>query len=239
MSTQIFKTTSVRCSLCHLKNICIPTRLVESEFAQLEHVIQKRAVFKRGEALLKSGDEFDSIYAVSSGSFKNEHISPDGTQQITNFFLPGEIIGLNAVGTNVHTTQTVALETSSVCEIKFTQLEEIMAELPNLHREVLALMSKEIRQEQCAVGIISHSGATERMASFLLNLSDRLNQRCLSGESFVLTMTRSDMGDYLGLATETVSRQLSSLAESGLIEIIGRNITILDKKALSELVTSD
>lgn len=239
MSTQIFKTTSVKCSLCHLKNICIPTRLVESEFEQLEHVIQKRIVYKQGESLLKSGDKFDSIYAVSSGSFKNEHISPDGTQQITNFFLPGEIIGLNAVGTNVHTTQTVALETSSVCEIKFTQLEEIMLSLPNLHREVLALMSKEIRQEQCAVGIISHSGATERMASFILNLSDRLSKRHLSGDSFILTMTRIDIGDYLGLATETVSRQLSALAEAGLIEIEGRNITILDRVKLSELVEQD
>ncbi len=239
MSFHTLKTVDVKCSLCHLRSVCIPTRLVESEFVQLEHVIKKRVLLKRGQNLINGGDKFDALYAVSSGSFKNVNISNDGTQQITNFFLPGELIGLNAIYNEHHVSHTVALETSSVCRINFEQLEDIMSTLPNLRKEVLSLMSREIRQEQRAIGIISHRGAIQRVVSFILNLSARYRKNGMSANAFILPMTRSDIGDYLGLVTETVSRQLSLLVDMNAIKVEGRSLTILDMPSLAEIVRNE
>lgn len=239
MSIHRLKTVNVKCSLCHLRNICLPTRLLESEFTQLDHIIKKRIVLNRGESLINNGEKFNALYAVSSGSFKSQVVSYDGFQQITNFFLPGELVGLSSIGRERHNTQVIALETSSVCRINFSELEDVLNVLPNLHKEVLALMSKEIRQEQLAIKTISQQQAKQRISSFLLNLSDRNRKNGILENFVTLSMTRTDIADYLGLAKETVSRQLSKLAEKSLIEVEGRTIFIKDRASLVELVQSN
>ena len=236
MNQQVFQCVNVKCSQCHLKNICLPTRLIDSEVEHLESVIQRRKVLNKGDKLVEAGEDFNYLYAVSSGSFKTFGIYNDGTYQVTNFHYPGEIIGLNSVGFETFQSYTVALETASVCTIKFKDLEEIMRIVPRLRMETLRLMSKEIKQEQKVIGIICHSDATKKVVAFLLDLSRRYQNQGLSGEEFRITMTRTDIGNYLGLAMESICRQLSLLSAQGLIVIREGYIKLSNLQKLHALV---
>ncbi len=209
--------------------------LVDSEIEHLENIIQRKKVLKKGEFLFHAGDSFDAIHAIRSGSLKSYTISSDGTEQITGFHLPGEIVGLNAISSTQYPSFAKALETSLVCTIPFEKLETLSRDIPGLQKQVFKVMSTEIREEQELMMLLSKKNADERFAAFVMNLSARFRRRGLSDKEFQLTMTRGDIGNYLGLAVETVSRLVTRLQQRELIAIQDRYIQITNMKELSEL----
>ena len=209
--------------------------LAESEIEYLDKIIQRKRVLKKGEFLFKAGDKFDAIHAIRSGSLKSYTITPDGIEQLTGFHLPGEMVGLNAVSTASYPSFAKALETSLVCSIPFDRLEELARDLPALQSQLFRVMSGEIRDEQELMMLLSKKNADERFAAFVMNLSARYRRRGLSDKEFLLSMTRSDIGNYLGLAVETVSRLITRLQKRELIEIKDRYLCIKDADSLSEL----
>lgn len=209
--------------------------LADSEIEHLENIIQRKQVLKKGEFLFKAGDNFDAIYAIRSGSIKSYTISTDGTEQLTGFHLPGEMVGLNAVSTETYPSFAKALETSLVCSIPFDRLETLARDLPGLQKQLFRVMSGEIRDEQELMMLLSKKNADEKFAAFVINLSARYQRRGLSGTEFFLSMTRSDIGNYLGLAVETVSRLITRLSKKGLIEIKDRYLRIVEQDELSSL----
>jgi len=209
--------------------------LADSEIEHLDNIVQRKRVLKKGEFLFKAGDSFSAIHAIRSGSLKSYTISSDGTEQLTGFHLPGEMIGLNAVSTETYPSFAKALETSLVCTIPFERLETLARDIPALQTQLFRIMSGEIRDEQELMMLLSKKNADERFAAFVMNLSARYRRRGLSDKEFYLSMTRSDIGNYLGLAVETVSRLITRLQKRELIEIKDRYLCIKDLNALSEL----
>ncbi len=209
--------------------------LADSDIEHLENIVQRKKVLKKGEFLFHAGDSFDAIHAIRSGSLKTYTISSDGTEQITGFHLPGEIVGLNAISSTQYPSFAKALETSLVCSIPFDKLESLARELPGLQKQIFKVMSGEIREEQDLMMLLSKKNADERFAAFIMNFSARFKRRGLSDKEFQLTMTRGDIGNYLGLAVETVSRLVTRLQKQGLIAIQDRYIQIVDMQGLSTL----
>jgi len=209
--------------------------LADSEIEHLDNIVQRKQVLKKGDYLFKAGDKFDGIHAIRSGSIKSYTNSVDGVEQITGFHLPGEIVGLNAISQQNHHSFAKALETSLICSIPFDLLEPLSRKLPGLQKQLFAIMSGEIRDEQELIMLLSNKNADEKLAAFVMNLSARYKRRGLSNTEFNLTMTRSDIGNYLGLAVETVSRLITRLKKKELLEISDRYLKILQIKELSML----
>lgn len=201
---------------------------------KLDDIIQRKRPLQKGERLFESGDKLTSLYAVRSGSFKSYSISENGDEQITSFTLPGEVIGFDSMSDGIHQTVSQALETAMVCEIPFSTLDILADELPALRRQMMRLMSEEIKQDQQMFMLLNQRTAEERLAYFLRSLSLRFNQRGFSASEFRLTMTRSEIGNFLGLTVETISRLLSKFNKDGVITVEGKLIGILDSEALDQ-----
>lgn len=227
--------SEVKCQTCSIRRLCLPVMLAESEIEHLENIIQRKKILKKGDFLFNAGDDFDAIHAIRSGSIKSYTISSDGTEQITGFHLPGEIVGLDAISTTEYPSFAKALETSLVCTIPFEKLEVLSRNFAGLQKQLFKIMSGEIREEQELMMLLNKKNADERFAAFIMNLSVRFKRRGLSETEFQLTMTRSDIGNYLGLAVETVSRLVTRLQKQNLIAISDRYIEIIDVSKLSQL----
>ncbi len=225
----------VKCSNCAIRKLCLPVMLVESEVDHLESIIQRSSTYSKGENLFHAGQNFEAIYAVRSGSFINTSLSKDGVEQITGFFLPGEIIGLDSIHSGDHPTSAKALETSSVCAIPFEKLEGLATQIPALQKQMFKIMSLEIKEEHNLMMLLGNKSAEERLAAFLINLSRRFHQRGLSATQFRLTMTRSQIGSYLGLAVETVSRLMTKFSAQKLITVADKEIQLINMDTLSKL----
>lgn len=228
--------SSVSCASCRLNELCLPIALNKSEIHQLDEIVERNRPLKKGDHLYRQSDEFRSVYAVRSGSFKSYVLNDKGQGRVTGFFLPGEIIGMDGIALKEYTNSTQALEHSSICEIPFSQLEKLSHELPNLQHHFFAIMGNEIAKDQQIHTLLSSYSAEERTASFLLGLSSRYARVSLSPVRFLLPMTRSDIGEYLGLTVETVSRIFTSLQKKGLIEVNNREIELQDLDALRAIV---
>lgn len=226
---------SISCSNCSLNQLCIPFSLDESELRTLDDVIERKRPFHKGDCIFEAGKAFKSLYAVRSGSFKTYLVDDQGVEQITAFHLPGDIIGFDALATKEHKTYSQALETSMVCEIPFTTVDELSQKMPKLRNQITRLMSNEISDDQSMFMLLNKKSADERIASFLSSLSGRFGKRNLSKTSFRLTMTRGEIGNYLGLTVETVSRIFSKFQKQGLIVVDGKLIEIKDTEKLGSL----
>ena len=189
----------------------------------------------RGDHLFRIGAPFQSLFAVRSGSLKTYATSEEGQEQVMGFHLPGELVGLDAIADGFHPLAARALETTSVCEIPFKDLETLSVQLPGLQRQLLRVMSQEIRDDEQNMVILGQKSAEERLASFLIGLSDRFRRRGFSATQFNLSMSRSDIGNYLGLAVETVSRLFTRFQEEGILEANRKHIRILDLARLTGL----
>lgn len=229
---------SVSCASCRLNELCLPIALNKSEINQLDAIIERNRPYKKGEHLYRQSDEFRSVYAVRSGSFKSYFLSDSGRGRVTGFFLPGEIIGMDGIASKKYANSTSALEHSSICEIPFSQLETLSQELPGLQHQFYTIMGNEIAKDQQIHTLLSSYTAEERTASFLLGLSSRYARVSLSPTRFLLPMTRSDIGEYLGLTVETVSRIFTALQKKGLISVNNREIELLDIDSLRSIVTN-
>jgi CRP/FNR family transcriptional regulator len=225
----------VACQDCSLFRLCIPVGIDQSELRELDRIILRHRPIQRGDHLFKDGEVFHSIYAVRSGSLKTYGLTADGREQVTGFFLPGEIVGLDAIGGGQHSCSARALETTSVCEIPFAELETLGERLPSLPKQMLRIMSKEMHHDQLLLMLLGKRTAEERLAAFLLSLSQRFGQRGYSSSEYNLSMSRNDIGNYLGLAVETVSRLFSRFQDDGVVAARGRHVRILDVPRLREM----
>jgi len=228
----------IACSDCNLRELCLPVDLNSDEMLRLEELSHAKHTHTRGDYLYRCGDRFDSLYAIHSGSFKTQILHEDGREQVTGFQMVGEIIGLDAISTDHHTCDAVAMENSEVCELPFTKLESLSREIPSLQRHLHKIMSREIVRDQGIMLLLGSMRAEERLAAFLLNLSQRFAARGLSSTKFDLRMSRQEIGSYLGLKIETISRTFSLLQQRGLIKIHIKSIEILDLAGLQACLKS-
>jgi CRP/FNR family transcriptional regulator len=224
------------CTGCNLRELCLPVGMSDHQLDQLEQMVSVRRTVARGEALFRTGDTFNALYAVRTGFFKTCVTSEDGRDQVTGFQMAGELLGLDGIGTELHTCDAVALEDSHICVIPFHQLEELSREFSDLQRQLHRVMSREIVREHGVMLLLGSMRAEERLAAFLLNLTQRLRARGFSATELVLRMTREEIGSYLGLKLETVSRAFSKLQDDGALEVKQRQIKVLDPAALQALV---
>jgi len=236
---QVIKLSELKshCQNCSLYDLCLPMGLETSDLNRLDKVFKRSQSINRNNFLFRMGEPLKSIYAIRSGSFKTYLTNPDGTEQIVGFSLPGELLGMDAISEDKHTCTTKALETSSVCEIPFEQLESLAREIPNLQHQLLRLMSKEIQQDQNLMLLLAQMPAETRLASFLLGMSERLNKRGYAANEFNLSMSRGDIANLLGMAVETISRLLSHFQDDGLLSVERKHITILKLDELRRLAT--
>ena len=226
----------VACSSCNLRELCLPVGMSNEQMERLDAIVATRRNVARGDPLFRAGDAFASLYAVRTGFFKTCVSAEDGRDQVTGFQMAGELIGLDGIGTERHTCDAVALEDSQVCVIPFAQLEDLSRELTDLQRHFHRIMSREIVRDHGVMLLLGSMRAEERLAAFLLNLTQRLRTRGFASNSLVLRMTREEIGSYLGLKLETVSRAFSKLQDEGVLQVKQRQIEVLDAQALQKLV---
>lgn len=230
------QTIKVACSNCNLRELCMPMGLSASELERIDDVVASRRKVKRGEMLFRNGEKFTSLYAIRTGFFKTCVASEDGRDQVTGFQMAGEVIGLDGIVNEHHTCDAVALEDAEVCVMPFDRIEELSREVNALQRHVHKIMSREIVRENGVMLLLGSMRAEERVAAFLMNLVQRLHARGFSQSELVLRMTREEIGSYLGLKLETVSRTFSRFAEDGIVEVKQRHVRILNTDALKDIV---
>jgi CRP/FNR family transcriptional regulator, anaerobic regulatory protein len=229
-------TLKVACSSCNLKELCMPLGLTPDELDRVDEVVAARRKVKRGTTLFRTGEKFTSLFAIRTGFFKTSVVSEDGKDQVTGFQMAGEIIGLDGIVNDHHTCDAVALEDAEVCVMPFDRVEELSREVVSLQRHVHKIMSREIVREHGVMLLLGSMRAEERLAAFLLNLVQRLNARGFSKTELVLRMTREEIGSYLGLKLETVSRTFSKFVDDGIVEVKQRNIRIVNADMLKDIV---
>lgn len=216
----------------------MPVGLSAEEVERLDELVATRKKIRRGDPLFHGGDPFAALYAVRSGFLKSILTSADGREQVTGFFMAGELLGMDGISTERHTCTTTALEDTEVCVIPFARIEELSREFKPLQHHFHKVMSREIVRDQGVMMLLGSMRAEERLAAFLLNLSQRLSKRGFSSSEFVLRTTREEIGSYLGMKLETVSRLFSRFQEDKLIEVQQKHIRILDPEGLRGLVGS-
>lgn len=226
----------VECNNCAVRELCLPQGLSASEVEQLERVVGTRRRVARGQALYHARDAFSALYAIRLGSFKTRVGTPDGREQVTGFQMAGDLLGLDGIGTARHATDAVALEDSEVCVIPFAQLEDLSREFGALQSHLHRMMSREIVRDHGVMLLLGNMRAEERLATFLLSLSERFRARGFSASAFVLRMSRQEIGSYLGMKLETVSRVFSRFREQGLLDVQQREIRLRDEDALKQMV---
>lgn len=227
------------CKDCSLRELCLPLGLSEPDLSALDKVIKRRRTLKKGEMLYRHGDSLRALYAIRSGSLKTTGLIEDGRAQVTGFYLPGELLGMDAINTDQHPCSAEALEASEVCDIPFTALEDLAQKIPGLQHQLLRIMSREIVRDGDMLMMLGRMSAEERLASCLMSFSRRLARLGDTAVDFKLSMSRQDLGDYLGLALETVSRLLSRFQEDGLISVHGRQIVLRDTNRLSSMAAGN
>lgn len=226
---------TIHCQNCSISQLCLPFTLSEHELTQLDNIIERKKPVQKSQIIFQSGDELKSIYALRSGTLKSYTLSENGEEQITAFHLPGDLIGFDAIMNMKHVGFAQALETAMICEIPFDILDDLAGKMPKIRHQIMRLMSNEIKSDQEMILLLSKMSAEEKLAAFLYNLSQRYSARGFSAREFRLTMTRGDIGNYLGLTIETISRLLGRFQKSGMITVQGKYITINQMDVLSDL----
>ncbi|WP_407672138.1 helix-turn-helix domain-containing protein [Paraburkholderia acidisoli] len=224
-----------RCSSCAMRHLCMPQGLPAEDVPRLEALICGARRVRRGEALYRSGDRFDNLYAVRTGSLKTMIVHRDGREQITGLRLAGEALGLDGIATDVHAFSAVALEDSSICTLPYGALKRLCREVGTMQDRLHRLLGDQFNQEASQMMVLGSLSAEERVAAFLLDVSERNWERGYSHAEFHLRMSREDMGSYLGITLETVSRILSRFQKRNLIDARGKLIRIVDIDGLKDL----
>ncbi len=219
-----------------MRELCLPVGLDAEDLKQLDHVIGSRVRLKKGESLYRAGEPFHALYAVRLGSLKTTVLAEDGREQVAGYHMLGDIIGLDGIGTERHGCQATALEDTDVCVMPFERLEDLARTVPSLQHNLHQFLAREITRDHSVMLLLGSMRAEERLAVFLVNLSERYRRRGYSSTEYVLRMTREEIGSYLGLKLETVSRLFSRFQDEGIIQVQGRSIKILDMAALRQIV---
>jgi CRP/FNR family transcriptional regulator, anaerobic regulatory protein len=228
----------VACSDCSLDQLCLPVGVGIEDLDRLDGIVRRKRPLRRGDCLFRAGDPFRAVYAVRSGSLITCVGSEDGREHVTGFHLPGELVGLDAISTGSYPTTARALETSSICEVAYEDLAVLSRKIDGLQRQMMRLMSREIVQDREMMVLLGGLSAERRVAALLRNLARRFGQRGFSAQAFRLSMSRAEIGSYLGLALETVSRVFTRLQADGLLAVDRRQVRIVDPGRLDRLVDS-
>lgn len=229
---------SIHCQSCSFSHLCLPVSLNKTELDSLDDIIERKKPLHKHDKLVKAGDKFNSLYAVRAGSFKSFVSSKDGEEQIIGFHFPGDIIGFDALRENAHQSYTQVLETAMVCELPYETLDKMAVQFPKLRHQIMSFMSAEIKQDHDLMMLLNKRTAEERLIYFLAHLSKRFEDRGFSPRQFNLSMTRNEIGNYLGLTVETISRLLTRFQKEGIIKVDGKLITILDFEAMDNKLHS-
>ena len=228
----------VTCSSCNLRELCLPGGVCMEDLDRVENIVYARRRVRRGESLFGTGDEFKAVYAIRSGFFKTSLVDGDGREQVTGFSMGGELLGMDGLGSGRHNGTAVALEDSEVCVMPFSLIEEMARELPSLQRHLHSVLAREIVRDHGVMMLLGSMRAEERLATFLINLSKRFTRRGYSSSDFHLRMTREEIGSYLGLKLETVSRLFSQFQRDGLIAVEQKHVRILDIAGIERILTA-
>lgn len=218
----------IACAQCGVYQLCLPLGLHQADLSLLESIVKRKALYKRGQLLFRAGDAFDFIYAIRSGSVKTYVSTQDGRTQITGFHIAGELLGLSALASGRYSGEARALETTSVCRVEAGRLDELAQKIPSIQYQMLKIMSGHIRQDEELMLLLGKRSAEERLAEYLVGLSRRFAARNYSATQFNLSMSRGDIGNYLGIAEETVCRILARFQEAGLIVTNRREVRLID-----------
>lgn len=223
------------CQTCSLNALCLPLSLNDSDMERLDDIIRRGRPIQKGQLLFQQGEPFQSVFAVRTGALKTYTLATSGEEQITGFHLASELVGLSGYDNGIYPLTAKALETTTVCEIPLQQLESLADDLPDLRKQLMRTMGTEIRHDQSMMLLLSKKNAEERVASFLLDISQRYARRGFSASHFRLPMSRVDISNYLGLAVETISRVFTRFQKSGLIETQGKEVILQDINTLYDM----
>jgi CRP/FNR family transcriptional regulator len=223
------------CQTCRIRELCLPVALTSDEVKQFEALVAHRTRLRRNDTLYRAGEPFHSLYAIHSGSLKTVLLAEDGREQVVGYHLPGETVGFDGMGSDAHAATAIALEDGEACAWSFSGFRSLGRTIPALQRHLHRMMAVEISRDQRAMLMLGSMHAEERLAIFLLNLAERYRRRGYSGTEYVLRMTRQEIGSYLGLKLETVSRLLSRFQAEGFVQVKGRALKLLDPAALKRL----
>jgi CRP/FNR family transcriptional regulator len=226
---------NVSCRVCGLSEFCVSHGLTNDELDKLDTITKNKIKLDKGSFLFQAGDSAKAIFAVRSGSFKTTMNIRDGVEQVTGFHFPGHVFGLESVGSQSHSYSTVALETSTVCELPMDEFDELCGSMKSLRHQMLRLIGDDLHRDSHMILSLGQMSGVERIASFLMDLSECHQERGLSPIEFNLTMSRGDIANYLGIAVETLSRQFSKLHDDGVVKISRKNIQILQWDTLCDL----
>lgn len=230
-----FNDLKIACENCSLSRLCLPMGLDQTDIERLDQIVSRNKPYHRNDYLFREGDVFRGIYAVKTGSIKTYVSREDGSDQVLGFHLPGEIIGLDAIESGTHGCTAKILETTAVCLIPYEKLEKLSVEIPSLQHQMFRLMSREISNESNMLILLGKKNADERLATFLLSLSQRYKQRGFSSQEFNLSMSRNEIGNYLGLAVETISRLFTRFQDEGILKVERKHVELLDIEALKRI----
>ena len=228
----------VNCTSCNLRELCLTGGVCIEDLEQVQNIVYARRRIKRGESLFGAGDEFESIYAIRSGFFKTSVVDGEGREQVTGFFMGGELLGMDGMGSGRHNGTATALEDSEICVMPYSLIERMSRDYPQLQRHLHSVLSREIVRDHGVMMLLGSMRAEERLAAFLTNLSKRFLRRGFSQSDFHLRMTREEMGSYLGLKLETVSRLFSQFQKDGLIAVEQKHVRILDVAGLENILSA-
>jgi len=228
----------VACSQCGLVELCLPKGLTAEELAVFEQAINRKKPLRKSEYLYRAGDEMTSLYTVKTGAFKANIDSVDGQENIVGFFMPGELMGLDGIASGQYQCDMIALSYAHVCQLSYRDFEQVVEKFPVLRQEILSISSINMTTAQKMLMFIGKRPVEERLAMFLISISQRFKARGLSESRFQLPMSRQDIANYLGMAPETISRQFKKLQDQGLVSIQNRDLTINNTAALRGTITS-
>jgi len=227
------------CAQCSLQELCLPAGIGRDELQQLDDIVKRKRPVEPGERLFRQGDSMGAVFVARDGSFKTVLVNEDGEEQVIGFHLPGELIGLDALGTGAHRCEAVALTRANVCEVPFNDLASVASRIPGLQRQLMRIIGQSVGRDQDHREILVRRQANERIALFLHGLSERLRKIGEPGDRLRLPMSREDIARFLGLALETVSRGFTRLQEDGVISVYGRKVEILAMAELERLAHGD
>ena len=231
------KPVKVSCKDCRLRKFCLAADLNTEELGMFERITQHRRSLERGAQVFHSGEKFNTLYTVRTGSLKTYTLTPDGLEQINGFYLPGDLIGLDAMGSGVHGSSAAVLETTTLCSIPFNRLSSMQSK--SIQQRLLTLASAQIQNRDRHITLLGKESAEQRLASLLVHLADRFKTLGYSAQQFNLSMSRADIGNYLSLAIETVSRLFAKLRVSGLINLDRRQLRISNLEKLRNFAVTE
>jgi CRP/FNR family transcriptional regulator len=226
----------INCQNCTLADLCLSHGMNQEDLKILDGIVERKPPYHRGDHLFRPGYKSHALFAVRSGVLKSYCITEAGEEQVLGFILPGELTGMDGLAGGRYASASIALETSSVCELPFVQLNSLCSQLPGMHDQIMRIVGKEIMTDQHMLMLLGKHNAEERLASFILSLSSRYKKRGLSPTEFYLPMSRQDIGNYLGLAIETVSRLFARFQDEGILAVDRKLITIRKQENLNSMV---